>query len=263
MNTLFLFLAQYGYDDGFAFGPGAGYGAGAGDGTAAFGMLLIGICMLFGWWVQHNLQAKMKRYFATPAPLTGAETAQRMLQENGLSGVRITCVPGQLSDHYNPLNRTVNLSKEVYHTATVAAMAVAAHECGHAVQHATAYPWLGMRSSMVPVVNIGSKLGQWVLLLGIALLCAGNGATVAWLGLGLYALTTLFAFVTLPVEFNASSRALAWMKNCGLADSAMHGHATSALRAAAMTYVSAALSSLAMLLYYALIILSRSNRNRN
>lgn len=261
MLALYVWLAQMGYDDAFYFGPSAGYGAGGGDDYTGIGLILVLVCMLLGWWVQYNLSSKMKRFFATPAPLTGAETALRMLRENGLGDVRITCVKGQLTDHYNPLNRTVNLSEDVYHAATVASMAVAAHECGHAVQHAHAYPWMGLRSSMVPMVNIGSRMGQMVLMLGLVLLGAGSGATVAWIGLGLYATTTLFALVTLPVEFDASRRALAWMKGCGLADRAMHGNATSALRAAAMTYVSAALSSLAMLLYYAFIILARSNRN--
>ena len=170
---------------------------------------------------------------------------------------------GQLTDHYNPLDRTVNLSESVYNEATVAAMAVAAHECGHAVQHAQAYPWLGLRSSLVPMVNIGSRLGQVVLFIGLALLAAGSGTTVAWIGLALYAATTVFALVTLPVEFDASRRALAWIEQSGWASCAMHGQAGTALRWAAMTYVAAALSSLAMLLYYALIIISRMNSNRD
>ena len=176
--------------------------------------------------------------------------------------MQVISTPGKLTDHYNPLDRTVNLSESVYNEASVAAMAVAAHECGHAVQHAQAYPWLGLRSSLVPMVNIGSRLGQMVLLAGIVLLAAGSSTTIAWIGLALYATTTLFAFVTLPVEFDASRRALAWLQQSGLADRTMHGQAGTALRWAAMTYVAAALSSLAMLLYYALIILSRTNQNR-
>jgi Zn-dependent membrane protease YugP len=142
-------------------------------------------------------------------------------------------------------------------------MAVAAHECGHAVQHAKAYPWLSLRSELVPIVSLGSKLGQIVLVVGLILLAAGSSTTVAWIGLAMFATTTVFALVTLPVEFDASRRALQWLEASGVADRAMHGQAQTALRWAAMTYVAAALSSLAMLLYYALILLSRANSNRD
>lgn len=225
-----------------------------------FGIMLL--TMIIGGAVQAGLKNAFARYSQEAAPLTGAEVARRMLHQYGLDDVQVTSTPGRLTDHYNPLDRTVNLSESVYNEASVAAMAVAAHECGHAVQHARAYPWLGLRSSLVPMVNIGSRLGQVVLMLGLFLLAAGSGTTVAWVGLALYATTTLFALVTLPVEFDASRRALAWLEQSGWATRAMHGQAGTALRWAAMTYVAAALSSLAMLLYYALIILSRMNSNR-
>lgn len=224
------------------------------------GLLLIVLCALLSFIVHSKMQRAMKEYGATPAPLTGAQTAERMLAAHGLHNIRITCTPGKLTDHYNPLDRTVNLSESVYHEATVASMAVAAHECGHAVQHAHAYPWLGLRSAMVPMVNIGTRLGQVVLFVGLLMLGLTHDPTVAWLGLILFGSATLFAFVTLPVEFDASRRALAWLGSSDYTNRAMQGQAASALRWAAMTYVAAALSSLAMLAYYALLILSRSSR---
>ena len=233
------------------------------SGLTLVGLALVLITAVIGGAVQMGLKSAFNRYSQEPAPLTGAEAARRMLQQNGLGDVQVISTPGRLTDHYNPLDRTVNLSESVYNCASVAAIAVAAHECGHAIQHARAYPWLGLRSSLVPMVNIGSRLGQIVLMTGLFLLAAGTGTTVAWIGLALYATTTLFAFVTLPVEFDASRRALAWLQSSGLADRAMHGQAGTALRWAAMTYVAAALSSLAMLLYYALILLSRMNSNRD
>ena len=232
------------------------------SGVTLIGFAILLLTMVMGGVVQMGLKSAFSRYAQEPAPLTGADAARLMLRQNGLHNVQVTCTPGQLTDHYNPLDRTVNLSESVYHEASVAAMAVAAHECGHAVQHACAYPWLGLRSSLVPMVNLGSRLGQIVLMAGFILLAMGSGTLVAWIGLALYATTTLFALVTLPVEFDASRRALAWLEQSGLATRAMHGQAGTALRWAAMTYVAAALSSLAMLLYYALILLSRANSNR-
>ncbi len=238
----------------------------AGDGVASsygntsmLGLILIGLTALVGYVVQQGMMSSMRRYSSEPAPMTGAEAAERMLRDNGISGVKVTSTPGSLTDHYNPVNRTVNLSETVYNQATVAAMAVAAHECGHAVQHARAYPWLSLRSELVPLVNIGSRLGQIVLMVGLVLVAMGSSTTVAWIGLALFGTTTLFALVTLPVEFDASRRALAWLESSGLASRAMHGQASAALRWAAMTYVAAALSSIAMLLYYALMLLGRSN----
>lgn len=254
MFTILLAQAYYAYPaaaDETAFSP---------SDAQMLGLLLIVLCALLSFFVHAKMQSAMRRYSASPAPLTGAQTAERMLAAHGLGDVRITCTPGRLTDHYNPLDRTVNLSEAVYREATVASMAVAAHECGHAVQHACAYPWLGLRSSMVPMVNIGTRLGQIVLFVGLLMLGATHDPTVAWLGLVLFGSATLFAFVTLPVEFDASRRALAWLGQSDYNTPQMHREASSALRWAAMTYVAAALSSLAMLAYYALLILSRSSR---
>ena len=250
-------LAQY-YNEM----PGIGIGAPGGYGVAtSLGLILLLVAGLVGAVVQSRMLASMKRYSASPAGMTGAEAARRMLDSYGLTDVRITHVPGSLTDHYNPADRTVNLSDSVYSQPSVAAVAVAAHECGHAVQHAQAYPWLGLRSQLVPLVNIGSRLGQVLLMVGLMLVFAGGSTTVAWVGLSFYACTTVFALVTLPVEFDASRRALAWLQSSGVATHAMHGQATTALRWAAMTYVAAALSSIAMLLYYALMLLGRSRRD--
>lgn len=261
MITLANILAQTYYygggNDLFNTSSGGMYGS-----TTFIGMILIFGAMLIGGIVQMGLKNAFSRYAQEPAPITGADAARLMLRQNGLENVTVTSVKGQLTDHYNPLDRTVNLSESVYNEASVAAIAVAAHECGHAIQHATAYPWLGLRSTLVPIVNFGSRLGQIVLILGLVLLAAGSSTAVAWIGLALYATTTLFALVTLPVEFDASRRALVWLDRSGLATSTMHGQAGTALRWAAMTYVAAALSSLAMLLYYALIILSHASNNR-
>lgn len=226
------------------------------------GLGLVLLCGLIGGIVQSRMMAAMKEFSSTPAPYCGADVARAMLRAHGLNNVQITQTNGELTDHYNPMNRTVNLSDTVHSVYSVAAMAVAAHECGHAVQHAQAYPWLGLRSQLVPLVNLGSRLGQIVLTVGLILLAVSNNATVAWIGLALFASTTIFALVTLPVEFDASRRALAWLESSGAADRAMHGQARTALRWAAMTYVSAALSSIAMLVYYLFIILSRSSDRR-
>ncbi|MBQ3218289.1 MAG: zinc metallopeptidase [Akkermansia sp.] len=262
-EQLFTILAQYapyyGEQTGYMLGPGMGTGMYGGASVIGIGLILL--AGLVGGIVQSRMQASMRQYSAEPAPLTGAQVARRMLAAHGLHDVQVTHTPGALTDHYNPVNRTVNLSDTVYAEATVAAMAVAAHECGHAVQHARNYAWLTLRSELVPLVNIGSRLGQIVLILGLILVAMGTGTTVAWIGLALFATTTVFALVTLPVEFDASRRALAWMQSSGLANSAMHGQAGTALRWAAMTYVAAALSSIAMLVYYVLILLNARSRN--
>ena len=179
-----------------------------------------------------------------------------MLHENGIYDVQVTCIPGKLTDHYNPTNKTLNLSKEVYNGSSVASAAVAAHECGHAVQHAEAYYWLNLRSTLVPVVNIGGTLSTWILLGGLILMgfTAVLGKYVAIAGICLYALTTLFAFITLPVEYNASNRALAWLENNNIAVGINHDHAKDALKWAARTYVVAAIASLATLLYYVSLV---------
>lgn len=259
MITLIPTLAQGSYYYGSHYGSGMPMY----DGLTLIGLALVILTAVIGYAVQAGLKNAFERYAQESAPLTGAEAARRMLHQYGLDNVQVISVAGRLTDHYNPLDRTVNLSESVYNEASVAAIAVAAHECGHAVQHAQTYPWLALRSSLVPTVNIGSRLGQIVLMVGLGLLAMGSGTTVAWIGLALYATTTLFALVTLPVEFDASRRALVWLEQSGLASRAMHGQAGTALRWAAMTYVAAALSSLAMLLYYAFILLSRMNQNRD
>jgi len=187
--------------------------------------------------------------------MTGRQVAEKMLGDNGLNDVKVLSVPGQLSDHYNPLTKTVNLSPGVYQGNSVAAAAVAAHECGHAVQHANAYTWLTMRSKLVPVVEFSSRWMQWVLLAGILLI--NIFPALMLVGIALFALTTLFSFITLPVEINASQQALAWLKDNRITAYETHDKAKDALKWAAYTYVVAALGSLATLLYYIFIFLGR------
>ena len=211
--------------------------------------------MILSWITQHNLKQKFDAYSKVPtAPgLTGREVAERMLRDNGIYDVTVTCTPGALTDHYNPVERTVNLSEPVYNTCSIAAAAVAAHECGHAVQHACAYGPLQMRSALVPIVSFASSWVQWVLLAGMLLIEAFPG--IMAFGVALFALTTLFSFVTLPVEIDASRRATRWLQTAGITTPANHAMAVSALRSAAYTYVVAALGSLATLLYYASFLL--------
>ncbi|MGJ1203919.1 zinc metallopeptidase [Sphingobacterium lactis] len=222
-------------------------------------ILFIGI-MLVSWIVQFRFKSKFKKYSEMPlsSGLSGAEIAQKMLNENGISDVQVISVEGQLTDHYNPANRTVNLSPDVYHGRSVAAAAVAAHECGHAVQHATAYSWLQFRSAMVPIVSVASRLTTWVLLIGVMLMAFTQNPLVLGIGVAALALTTLFSFITLPVEFDASNRALAWLNSAQVTHSTEeHDGAKDALKWAAMTYVVAALSALVTLLYYASILFGR------
>lgn len=213
--------------------------------------------MLASWAVSARLKAKFKKYAKVSIPngLTGRDVAEKMLRDSGISDVTITQVNGQLTDHYNPANKTVNLSRDVYFGNNVSAAAVAAHECGHAVQHATAYTWLNLRSKLVPSVSFASKYMQWVLLAGILLLQAFPQLLLA--GIVLFALTTLFSFVTLPVEIDASRRAVAWLRNSGITSYETQGNVEDALRSAAYTYVVAALGSLATLLYYVMIFVGR------
>src|SRR5690606_30904521 len=184
-------------------------------------ILFIGIALI-SWIVQSRFKSKFKKYSEVPlsSGLSGAEVAQKMLQDNGIYDVQIHVAnQGQLSDHYNPTNKTVNLSPEVYHGRSVAAAAVASHECGHAVQHATAYSWLQFRSAMVPVVSIASRLTSWVLMAGVLLMAFGGNPWVLAIGVGALFLTTLFSFVTLPVEFDASGRALKWLETANITHS--------------------------------------------
>lgn len=223
--------------------------------------IIFGGIMLVSMLVQWRFRAKFTKYSEMPlgSGMTGRDIAQKMLNDHGIYDVQIISSPGQLSDHYNPANRTVNLSPEVYSGRSVAAAAVAAHECGHAVQHAKAYSWLQFRSAMVPIVSFASRLVTWVLMIGILMMAFSNNPTLLAVGVAALAITTLFSFVTLPVEFDASNRALVWLEaNRGImASSAEHSGAKDALWWAAMTYVVAALSSLVTLLYYASILFGR------
>lgn len=215
-------------------------------------IIFIGFTLL-SWIISKSLNSKFKAYSKIPTSngMTGREVAEKMLRDNGITDVRVTSVKGQLTDHYDPRNKTVNLSEGVYLSNSVAAAAVAAHECGHAVQHATAYTWLKMRNAIVPVVSFASKWMQWVLLAGILLI--NIFPNLLLIGILLFATTTLFSFITLPVEINASQRALTWLAGAGITTPASYPMAKSALKTAAYTYVVAALSSLATLLYYVMI----------
>lgn len=220
------------------------------------------VFMILSWIVSKTLQSKFGKYSQQMlrSGLTGKQIAEKMLHDNGIYDVKVVSTSGMLTDHYNPITKTVNLSEGVYNSNSVAAAAVAAHECGHAVQHATAYSWLSFRSAMVPVVQFGSNFSQWILLAGMLLLSFSTspiGVYVIYAGIGLFSLTTLFAFVTLPVEYNASSRALDWLNATGITYGEEHEHAADALKWAARTYVVAALSSLATLLYYISMVSSR------
>lgn len=228
-------------------------------GNAYIGMqwiIFIGVALV-SWLVQWNLQNKFKKYSKIPVGngMTGADVALKMLHDNGIYDVKVTHTPGQLTDHYNPANKTVNLSEGVYNSTSVMAAAVAAHECGHAVQHARAYAPLTMRSKLVPVVQFSSSIMSWILLLGIILLESFPQLLLA--GIILFATTTLFSFITLPVEINASHRALVWLSRAGITTSRNHAQAEDALRSAAYTYVVAALGSLATLVYYIMIFMGR------
>lgn len=211
--------------------------------------------MILSWVVSWVLKSKFKKYskILVDNGMSGKDVAERMLRDHGITDVRIESVQGHLSDHYNPVNKTINLSPEVYNGRTISAVAVAAHECGHAVQHATAYSWLTMRSKMVPAVSFSSKWVQWILLAGVLLIQTFPALLVA--GIVLFALTTVFSFITLPVEINASQRALAWLTNAGVTSYQNHDKAQDALKWAAYTYVVAALGSLATLMYYIMIFL--------
>jgi hypothetical protein len=219
--------------------------------------IIFGVFMLLSWLISMRLKSKFKKYSSVPINynLTGREVAEKMLRDNGITDVKVVSVQGMLSDHYNPANKTVNLSEGVYNNSNVAAAAVAAHECGHAVQHATAYSFLQMRSKLVPAVSFASKWVQWVLLAGILLV--QSFPALLFFGILLFGLTTMFSFITLPVEINASKRALVWLNTSGITNVQNHDKAEDALRWAAYTYVVAALGSLATLLYYIMIFMGR------
>ncbi|MBU0695497.1 MAG: zinc metallopeptidase [Bacteroidetes bacterium] len=227
------------------------------------GLILFIAIALISFGVKWKFKSKFKKYseIALSSGLSGAEVAQKMLNDHGIYDVEIISADGQLSDHYNPDKRTVNLSPDVYHGRSIAAAAVAAHECGHAVQHAKAYSWLQFRSSMVPMVNVASSLVQWTLMIGFFLLIFSKIMIVLAIGVGALAILTIFSFITLPVEFDASRRALVWLQtNKGIMQTSIENdQAKDALWWAAMTYVVAALASLATLAYYAMMLFGRRN----
>lgn len=213
---------------------------------------------LASWLVSYSLKRKFEQYSKEALPMNGRDVAAKMLRDHGITDVQITHIDGQLTDHYNPVTKTVNLSRDVYYGTNVAAAAVAAHECGHAVQHATAYAPLKMRSALVPVVSFASNWMTWILLAGMLMIETFPQILLA--GICLFALTTLFSFITLPVEVNASQRAVNWLQESGLTDRETTEMASDALHSAAYTYVVAALSSLATLVYYILIFIGGNRR---
>ncbi|MDA8886409.1 zinc metallopeptidase [Bacteroidia bacterium] len=220
-------------------------------------IILLVLIMGVSWFVQNRLKLKFRKYSQTPisSNLTGREIAEKMLADHGIYDVKVISVNGELTDHYHPIKKTVNLSDVVYNQRNAAAAAVAAHECGHAVQHAKSYSWLTMRSKLVPVVSASSRYMQWILIAGI--LTVTIFPYLLYFGITMFALTTLFSFITLPVEFDASKRALAWIEDKNMATSAELADSRDALKWAAMTYVVAALSSLATLLYYISMVTGR------
>ena len=225
------------------------------------GILFVSLLFMgIGFLVQLRLKSKFSHYSKRPlfSGLSGKDVAEKMLRENGIYDVKVVSVQGFLSDHYNPMNKTVNLSPDVYSGQSIAAAAVAAHEVGHAVQHATAYQWLMLRSRLVPVVQVSTTLSQWILAIGVGILGFGGGnPTVLLVGIFLFAASTLFTVITLPVEFDASSRALAWLDRTNVTTTEEQEGAKDALKWAAMTYVVAALASIATLVQYILIYMSR------
>ncbi len=221
-------------------------------------LLFIGISMV----VSLILKRRFATYSKIPlsARLTGKEVAEKMLRENGIYDVKVVSVQGFLSDHYNPINKTINLSPEVFNTYSVAAAAIAAHETGHAVQHAEAYSWLSLRSKLVPAVQFSSTLVNWILLIGVIMASSGN-STLLLVGIGLFALSVLFSIITLPVEFDASRRALAWLQRTNVTTASEYPKAKNALTWAAMTYVVAALAAVVTLVQYVLIYMGGRDRN--
>ena len=217
-------------------------------------ILFIGIALL-SYVVQSNLKRKMEKYSRVPVSMTGREVAEKMLRDNGIYDVRVISTPGRLTDHYNPTDKTVNLSEDVYNRNSIAAASVAAHECGHAVQHAQAYAPLNLRSKLVPAVSFASNWVQWILLIGIFTIETFPQVMLG--GILLFAMTTLFSFITLPVEIDASRRATSWLSHAGIVSATSYPMAVDALRSAAYTYVIAALSSLATLIYYLSIFMNR------
>ncbi len=224
--------------------------------------IIAGLIFLVSMYVSNRLKSKFKKYSKVHLQngMSGKEIAEKMLRDNGITDVKVISTPGMLSDHYNPTKKTVNLSEGVYSQRNAAAAAVSAHECGHAIQHAKAYSWLQMRSKLVPVVSVASKLSQWAIFGGLILMTmvgVGVGQTVLLIGIIMYGMGTLFSFITLPVEYDASNRALAWLENENMLTAAEHDAAEDSLKWAARTYVVAAVGSLATLLYFVGIFMGR------
>ncbi len=229
---------------------------------AMFGMspvylLIIALSFVASLVISGMLKRRFSEYSQIPIRLTGAEVAEAMLRQNGIHDVRVISTDGQLTDHYDPVSKTVNLSENVYGVNSVAAAAVAAHECGHAIQHQQAYRWLEMRSRMVPAVQFSTNMLNFIMIAGLIGIGIMQSPMLLWVWIALFAVTTLFSFVTLPVEFDASRRALVWLEHSGLAASMEHEKAKNALFWAAMTYVAAAVGSLAQLLYFLFMALGR------
>jgi hypothetical protein len=220
-------------------------------------LTIIGVTFLASMLISGMLKRRFTEYSQIPLRVTGAQVAEQMLRQNGITDVRVVSVPGQLTDHYDPIKKTVNLSEPVYHMNSVAAAAVAAHECGHALQHQQAYAWLAFRSKMVPAVQFSSKMLNYIMIAGLFGIGLMNNPTMLWIWVGLFGVTTLFSIITLPVEFDASRRALVWLEGSGLAASMEHDKAKNALFWAAMTYVAAAVGSLAQLAYFLMMALNR------
>jgi Zn-dependent membrane protease YugP len=219
--------------------------------------ILIIVIMGASWFVSNRLQSKFDKYSKLHLQngMSGAEIAEKMLADHGIRNVRVISTPGRLTDHYNPADKTVNLSEAVYNQRNAAAAAVAAHEVGHAVQHATAYSWLEMRSKLVPVVSVASRFVQWILLAGI--LMVNSFPQLLLVGIVIFAATTLFSVITLPVEYDASNRALAWLENKRIVNQQELAGSKDALKWAARTYVVAAIGSIGTLLYYVMIYMNR------
>lgn len=224
-------------------------------------LILMGVIGVLGWIVQSRLQSVFAKYSKVPFPgmLTGAEVAAKMLRDNNVHNVKITHVGGQLTDHFNPATMTVNLSDSVYSSRSIAAAAVACHECGHAIQHAQGYAPLAMRSALVPVVQFASSMATWVILAGIALMAFSGSTTVCWIGIIMISMSALFSIITLPVEYNASARALEWLESSRTLQGVQLDYARTSLRWAARTYLVAALSAIATVLYYVSLVSRRND----
>ncbi len=220
-------------------------------------LTILGVTFLASLLISGMLKRRFAQYSLIPMRMTGGQVAEAMLRQNGINDVRVVSVEGHLTDHYDPLKKTVNLSEPVYHMNSVAAAAVAAHECGHALQHQQAYVWLGFRSKMVPAVQLSSRMLTYIMIAGLLGVGLFQSPILLWIWVGLFAVTTLFSLVTLPVEFDASRRALVWLESSGLAASMEHDKAKNALFWAAMTYVAAAIGSIAQLLYFLMLVMGR------